>query len=77
MPLFVCEEEWKDEGCYFSLVHGLKYGASTQSTKNILLDFKWRGIQLRQKTLELEHFILLPKQSHTPEIHCKYLDLIK
>lgn len=79
MSLFVCEEEWKHEGCYFSLVHGLKYGDSTQSTKNILPDFRLRGTQLGQQTLELEHSFLLPKQSHTPKIHisCKYIGLIK
>lgn len=82
MSLFVCEEKWKHEGCFFSLVHGLKYGDSTRSTKNILPNFKLRGTQLGQqtlKTLELEHFLLLPKQSHTPKIHsgCKYIGLIK
>lgn len=80
--LFVCEEEWKHQGCYFSLVHGLKYGDSTQSTKNIFSDFKLRGTQLGQqtlKTLELERFFLLPNQSHTPKVHisCEFLGWIK
>ena len=80
MSLFVCEEEWKHEGCYFSRVHGLKYGDGTQSTKNIMPNFKLRGTQLGQWTLKtLEHCFLLPKQSHTPKIHVsrKYIGLIK
>lgn len=71
----------ENKGCYFSLVQGLKYGDSTQSTKNILPYFKLRGTQPGQqtlKTLELEHSGL-PKQSHAPKIHIsrKYISWIK
>lgn len=49
MTLFVCEEEWKHEGCYFRL--SMDWNKDTeQRTKNILLNFKLPGTRLGQQT---------------------------